>query len=110
MATMLGVSTVDGAVVNANSSNPVAARGFPIGNLWDNPPQTGFQWYDTWTMTFLNNITFVNFRARPSMGYFAPTIFWTITWCVEGVFDPHRHRFVEERNRGIVRGRLLLQV
>lgn len=33
-------------------------------------------------MTFLNNITFVNFKARPSMGYFAPTIFWTITWCV----------------------------
>ena len=45
------------------------------------PHPTGFQWYDTWTMTFLNNITFVNFKARPSMGYFAPTIFWTITWC-----------------------------
>ncbi len=80
LATLLGYSTINNAIVNANTGNPVASRGFPIGNRWDNPPQTGFQWYDTWTTTFLTNVTFVNFKANPSLGYFSPTIFWTITW------------------------------
>lgn len=75
--TLFSKSIVDGAFVSAESKNAKAAN-FP-GNREDFEPQSGFQLYDTGTQTILNRMTFANFKYLPNLGYYRPSVIYSMT-------------------------------
>ncbi|KAI8104351.1 hypothetical protein M9434_002909 [Picochlorum sp. BPE23] len=75
--TLFSKSIVDGAFVSAESKNAEAAN-FP-GNREDFEPQAGFQMYDTGTQTILNRMTFANFKYLPNLGYYRPSVIYSMT-------------------------------
>lgn len=82
-ATLLGEARIFNGLINANSGNPTAAKGFPLADPTDAPPMVGFQWYDIWTLTFVDGLTLQNYKANPSLGWWSPSVFWTTSWCNE---------------------------
>lgn len=74
--TILSRSIVRNGYANAKSANLKSQ--FP-GNREDFEPQAGFQLYDTGTQTILADMTYENFKYQPSLGYYRPSVLYSMT-------------------------------
>lgn len=70
-AVLFGDCFLNNALVNARTANTVGASSIQYA-AWMGIDRLGFQFYDTWVRTMLDNVTFRNFGAKDSV--FLPMI------------------------------------